>query len=528
MNKMKFTLSLFFIFALNSLAFSQAYSVEWGEMSSKQGRLAYLLPSTSDEFYALRWVGGRIIGNYQVTKHEDLKATKKSKIRLVAEKSIANFEDAKVINGKFVVFLSDRQVGYNHFFMQEYDDDLKPLGEPIKLASYQVDKTRAKGWFNVKQSANKQFFAVVWEVPGKRGERDLYGFKVFNNTMELINDGEYPLPFDPKLSTIHSQHISNNGDYFMAITEYAEGENARLFKDHLHYKSLHIFHINDDGLDDYELDLGGKRVEAMSMFSDSSNIFTVTGIYGQAKIAGVNGVFHQRIDLNSMKKIDESFKEFDPSFITEDWSDRAIRRAERQKQRGKGDPQLYNYQMRDVTILKDGSVVGTMEQFYVQVRSNNDTRTGTVSQSYYYYYNDIIAYKISPKGAFDWVKKVRKYQVSTNDQGPFSSYASFIDNGKVHFIFNDNIGNYDDAGSFTDSERLYTANYSRKKNVVALANIDLETGMQEQNTFFDRNEINALAVPKLFEVDYTNNEMLLYAIYGRKEKLGVLHFNSPK
>jgi len=528
MKQMKLTLSLFFMIALVQSSYSQAYDIKWGDITSRQGKLIYLLPNKKNDFFALRWVGGRVIGNYQVSRHQDLTITQKGRIKLVAEKSMANFEGAKVIGNKFVVFLSDRQVGFNHFYMQEYDEELKPIGEAVKIASYSVDRTRKKGWFNIKQSSNQKFFGVVWEVPGRKGERDLYGFKVYNEQLEIINEGEYPLPFDPKLSTIHSHHISNKGDYFMAVTEYEEGNNARLFKNHLTYKSLHIFHINDDGLDDYQLDLGGKRVEAMSMFSDDNDLFTVTGIYGDQRVAGVKGVFFQRINLTTLEKQEEGFKEFEASFITEDWSDRDKRRSERQMDRGRSAPQLYNYKMRDATILKDGSIIGTMEQFYVQVSSNTDTRNGTVSQSYYYYYNDIIAFKIDSEGEFAWVTKVRKYQVSTNDEGPFSSYASFIDKGKVHFIFNDHIRNYDASGQFIDSDRLYTANYSRRKNVVALAEIDLETGERKQATFFDREEIDAVAVPKLFEINYTTGEMLLYAIWGRKEKVGVLRMGDEK
>ena len=517
------SLLLFFTIIFAFSAKSQSYSIEWSETISKQGRLVYLLPNKENDFFALRWVGGRVLGNYQVSQHQNLEITKKGKIRLVAGKSIANFEGARVIGDKFVVFLSDKQPGFNFFYMQEYDEELKPIGQARQIASYALEKKRGKGWFSIKQSSNKQFFGVVWEVPGRKGERDLYGFKVYNNELEVINEGEYPLPFDPKSSTIHSQHISNNGDYFMAVTEYEDKKESHFFKNYHTYKALHIIHISEDeGLQDYQLDLGGKRVEAMTMYSDDKNLFTITGLYGKPNEAGVKGVFHQRIDLLSMEKIDEGFKEFEQSFITEDWSERALKRAERQKNRGKGEPQLYNYKMREITILDDGSIIGSMEQFYVQIRSNTDSRTGTVSQSYYYYYNGIIAFKIDPEGEFAWVKKVRKYQVSTNDDGPYSSYATFIDKNKVYFIFNDHIKNYDDRGVFLDPEHLYTANYTRKRNTVALAEIDLETGDSRRTTFFGREEINALAVPKLFEMNYQTNEMLLYSIWGRKEKIGVL------
>ena len=394
---MKFILVLFCSFCFGT-TYAQSYQVEWSELESKQGSLIYLLPSKTNEFYALRWTGGQILGSYQVSRHVNFKLVAKGRIKLQAEKSMANFEAARMIGGNLTIFLSDRREGQNHLYMQKYSEELEPLDEPIKLASYDLDKKRLKGWFEVKMSANQKYFSVVWEVPGKNEERDLYGFKVFDTTFNLINEGEYPLPFDPELSTIHSHHISNNGDYFLALTEYEEDEKRKFFKNHLTYKALHIYHITDEGLSDFELDIEGKRVEAMAMSSDDNNIFTITGIYGEMYVEGVSGVFHQRVDLNTGKTLDKGFKEFNDEFITQGWSERDKDRADRREERGKGEPLLYNYRMREATILKDGSVVGTMEQYYVQVRSFSDSMSGQSSNTYYYYYNDIIAYKINPDG----------------------------------------------------------------------------------------------------------------------------------
>jgi len=497
--------------------------VSWGELTSNQGRLLKLLPKQGNEFYALRWVGGRLLGGYQVTQHKDLALVNKKKIKIIAENSIANFEGARVFAGKFVTFLSDKKDGGNNFFIQEYSDDLQETKEAVKLASYKFDRNKRKGGFSTTMSSNKKFLSVIWLTPGKKNERDLYGFKVFNTELELINEGEYPLPFDPQMSTIHSHHISNKGDYFMAITEYEKKSRTSLFKSHLNYKALHIFRINDEGLDDFQIDLKGKRIEAMSMTSDENNILILTGIYGEMNISGVKGIFHQRVDLNTGKKLSEGFKEFEESFITQDWSERAIKRAERKKTKGRGTPQLYNYKMRDITILKNGTIVGTMEQFYVHVRTYSDPRTGTTSQSYQYFYNDIIAFKINKDGIIEWVKKIRKFQVSTNDEGPYSSYQSYVSDGKVNFIFNDHIKNYEN-GKYINPEKLAITSYSRKKNVVAMVSIDINSSDIERNVFFERSQMNSLAVPKLFKVDYMNNELLLYSISGRREKIGSLLF----
>ena len=95
----------------------------------------------------------------------------------------------------------------------------------------------------------------------------------------------------------------------------------------------------------------------------------------------------------------------------------------------------------------------------------------------------------------------------------------------MYFIFNDNDKNYDEAGNFIDVQKISAANYSKQRNAVALTEIDLETGEMKRKTFFDRSEIGALAVPKLFDVNYQTGEMLLYSIWGRKEKFGLLRFN---
>lgn len=521
---MKLPLLLITLLLIANQLVGQDYDIKWSEINRKKGSLIYILPSVEGEFYALRWTGGRLLGHYQVSHHKNLKLTGTGNIPLIAKNSIANFEGARVIGGKFVVFLSDKSEGFNHFYMQPYGDDLKPKGEPIHLAKYELEKGRGKGWFDVEMSSNREFFAVVWEIPGKKDQRHKYGFKIFNKEMKEHNEGEYPLPFDARYSKIHSHHISNTGDYFLALTEFEDKTETSVFKNDLKFKALHIFHIAEDGLQDFTLDLQGKRVEAMAMTSDTNDIFIITGIYGQMDDSGVSGVFHQRVNLKTQETLAQGFKEFSKEFITQDWDESVMKRVERRRERGKGEPMLYNYQMRQAIIQNDGSIVGTLEQFYIQVSSFTDSRSGQVSSSYYYYYNDIIAYKIGPNGDFEWMDKIRKYQVSTNDGGPYSSYESFLDGNKLCFIFNDNVSNYNEDGTFANPSRLSVANYGRKKNVVAIAEIDLITGEQRRKTLFNRSEVQALAVPKMFEVSYQTGEFYLYTIVGGKEKFGLLNF----
>lgn len=521
---MKTTKTLLFLF-ISTISFCQSYDVEWGTMEKSTSRMVSLLPRSSKDFYALRYSGGALLGSYRLSNHENFKITATGKMEMKADGGMANFEGAEVIGDKLMIFLSDKKEGENHFFMQEYGKDMLVNGPAKELAKYDLEKGKSKGFFNIISSRDKGFFGVVWEIPGKKEEQDKYGFKIYDNEMNEISDGDYKLPYEGKLSSINQHYLSNTGDYFISVTEFTPSDSKKIFRNYLNYKAMHILHITPDNLEDFAIDLEGKRVEAMTMNSDNNKVFTIAGIYGDQGKAGVTGLFYLRADFNKQELIDEGFEKFGKDFITQDWSDRQKEKAEKKEKKGKGEPQLYNYVMRQTEVLKDGSIVGSLEQYYVVVTTYTDPKTGATRTTYTYYYNDIIAFKVAPEGGFNWLKKINKYQVSTNDGGPFSSYARFADEGNLCFIFNDNVKNYDEAGNFIKGDRTYPANFGKKKNVVAIVELNLENGEMTRKTFFDRKEITAIAVPKKFHIDYGTNEMLLYAVYGKKERFGILKLN---
>jgi hypothetical protein len=521
---MKIFLLIILFIGLNISINSQT-PIEWSELSRRTGRMISILPNSGKNFFALRWSGGGLLGNYTISNHENLALTATGKVVMQANEGMATFEGVITVNGKMIVFLSDRKEGKNYMYMQEYGSDMKRSGTAKEIASYDLEKGRSKGFFNILSSRDNQFFGVVWEIPGKKDEKDRYGFKVFDKALNAISEGDYKLPYAGKLSEINQHYISNKGDYFISVMEYSEPEEKKLFRNHLYYKAMHILQVTNEGIEEFTIDIEGKRVEAMTMNSDNDHVFTCIGIYGEQGKSGVSGLFYLRADFDKRALIDQGFERFGNDFITQDWSDRAKEKAQKREDKGKGEPQLYNYVVRQSEVLKDGSIVGSMEQYYVVVHTYTDPRTGAMRTTYTYYYNDIIAFKIGQHGGFEWLKKINKYQVSTNDGGPYSSYERYVNNGKLCFIFNDNIRNYDEQGNFISNEKFYPANFGKNKNAVALVELDLSTGEQSRKTFFDRQEITALAVPKLFQIDYVTNELLLYAVFGKKERFGVMKIN---
>lgn len=523
----KIVLTLLVLASLGG-AFAQQ-NIEWGELERSTGRLLDVIPDNGEGFYAFRRSGGMLLGKLEASYHKNLELITDGDLKLRAPNgSAANFEAATMVGDHFVLFLSDRQEGENKFFMQEYDKNIEPIGKGEELASYTLESKRRRfqGSFSLYQSQNEDYFAVVWTIPGKKEEQATYGFKVFNAELEEVNSGEYEVPFMEKFSTINGFYLSDFGDLFVTITEYEEAEEKKLFKSFTNYVSVHIYHLKEGDIEEMEIDLDGKRVEAMSFNSDNNRVFAITGIYGDKDASGVKGLFYLKADFKSQTILSEGFEEFGEDFIMSDWSDRQKEKQEKKKEKGKGkEPTLYSYVMREVHPLEDGGLVGTMEQYYVRVVTHYNAQTGTTTYTYYYYYNDIVAYKVGSDGGFEWLAKVNKYQVSTNDGGYFSSYARYVDNGKMCLFFNDNSDNYNETdGQYNGDLTPKSARISKNKNTVAICEIDLETGEIDRRMYFDRSELGAIVVPKLFHVNYNLGEMLIYAIKGKKEKFGTLQF----
>ena len=144
---------IFILFNLPFILYSQESNIEWGDSQKQQGRLIKILSYKSNEFYTLRWVGGNVGGSYQLTHNVDFKTLDRRRIKLVVNKSIANYEDVAILGDDLVVFLSDKKNGKNQLFMQKYGIDLKPSGEQILLASYDL-QLGVKGEYKIIFSPN--------------------------------------------------------------------------------------------------------------------------------------------------------------------------------------------------------------------------------------------------------------------------------------------------------------------------------------------------------------------------------------
>jgi len=462
--------------ALAIFAFGAVFAqdVQWSELTKASGRVTRVLPVEGKTFYTTRWQGGALLGSPQLSRHEDFIVQAQEKISAKVEGSAASINDVIVFNSKIIVFLTDRKDGMNKLFMQQYGTDCLPEGEAIQLGEYNVPRGWNKGFFNILESQNQQFFCVEYSIPAKGEDAERFGFKVINTDFETISEGEYESPYEARQSDVSNRYLSNTGDYFLAVKVYNMNDRGRV-KDYSSLEKFVLMQVTPEGVEEMTLDLGSKRISDVTFSSDNNRLMTFTGLYGEGS-SSAKGVFYFQVDFKKQEILNEGFSEFGKDFITEGWSDRAKKKADKREAKGKGTPSLYNYEIRDNITLADGSMIGMIEQYYVVVVTTRDAK-GNTTYTYHYYYNDVIMYKVSDNGEFLWLKKIPKYQHSVNDGGYFSSVASYITGESVVVLFNDNMKNYDESGDFiADSKTIQGASYRKKTNCVARVELNLETG----------------------------------------------------
>lgn len=521
--KMKRAFIFFGIFICFSLI-GQELPINWGPLEPSKGSLIEIMPVRSGDFYTLRYTGG-LLGTFRTTLHNQLSCIEDQRIKPITESGIGNVDGGLYFGNQFLIFLSDRANGTMSLYTQQLNDNLGSDTPTELRMNYFDQRVNAKPNFNVLSSQNRNFIVVYYEIPGKRQNRDVYGYTVFDTTFKTIQQGEYALPFDGNMSTINQHHLTNEGAYLLVVTEHKEKNDKFFGKSHENYKALHIYKIQENVLKEYNIDLQNKRIDDILVTSNNQQKVVMTGLYGKGGNAGIEGVFSMSIDLEKDTIENYKYMTFSKDILKESRNDNQMTRYERRLENRGETPQVYSYKLRQMETKEDGSQIGCMEQYYVRKYTSYDTRTGITTTNFYYYYMDIVVFKINPDGNFAWENRIPKSQISLNDFGPYSSFSAFSNEKKLFLLFNDNRKNYNEVGDFNiDDKGVYGFNLSLWKNVVAMTSIDLSSGEMSRRTFFTRKELSAIVIPKMMQVDWKNKEVLLYAINRNREKFGIISF----
>ncbi len=175
-------LILFFLIFIGC-ANAQPLPVNWGPLESQPGQLLDILPIQSGDFYTLRYTGG-VFGSYRSTLHNQLAFVNQTRIKPITENGIGNMETATYFAGKLQVFISDKSNGIMSLYSKAIEDDNSSIS--TLRCSYQDSRLSAHPNFQIAQSQNGKYLAIFYDIPGRKENRDIYGYVVFDSSFTKI------------------------------------------------------------------------------------------------------------------------------------------------------------------------------------------------------------------------------------------------------------------------------------------------------------------------------------------------------
>jgi hypothetical protein len=503
---------------------AQQLNWQWGNLLRNKGSLVRILPDQKQQFSAIHYNNQLAGGGYALTQYSEFDAVASTKIKPVSPEGYGYYQETLRLKNGYAIYIADRNGKEMKLFVKILDEEFNVVDEYAVL-NYIDTRPNAQPKFNLIQSPDRSHLIATYQIPGKRNGVDTYGYQLFDEDLSPLHGGEYILPFDANLTSIEDYYLTDNGDFFIGVIEMSAIENHGI-RVRKAFKNIHVYQIEESGVKNFTFDLQGKRVSNFIMNAQQGTQLSLFGLYGNSQTnVRQDGFFNAQINLNSDSIIAVGFIPLSAEMMLSEHETNERLRLQRRMERRGDEPQLSRYEVRDIFTLPDGSYIGSIEKYYIYTNTTFNNQTGQRMTTNYYYYNDIIAFCIDTNGQLRWEQRIPKMQVSINDNGPFSSFASYVDSSSLHFIFNDTKANYNENGQYKEGLTApSTFSLSRNKNVGAWVHIDIQTGQMQRSIGHQRLTENILLMPKLFQLDLKNQGLYTYGVLGPQEKFGFIQF----
>lgn len=521
---MKLKMLLFALLFLSNV-FSQNYKIEWGnEFPAKDGvNKLYLVDGKS--FYGYSYAGRKKEG---MTEISNLNFSNKTIYTYSVNGEDSDFEKRVELNGKIYIFSSvmNKEKTQKTLYYHEFKKSAEKIDlNGKKIASFEFDRTqKRRADFTVLVSENKQNLCVIYEASANKKNNDgVYGFSMFDGDLKLVKEGEFKDVLESQVDVeekIQSYFLTNKGNLYI-ITSKTEKSAPT---------SRNVYKLSNDEIKLVNIDLKNNYATEILLAETENGNVMVSGFWGKpyakgvTKGTGVKGVFYCLLNPTNEEVLSSGFNEFGEDFILQGMTDRQKEKTKKKNERKDLEPSLHNFEMREFTALADGGYFGLAEYYKLVVTTSTDPKTGATTTHYHYYYNDLIAFKMSAEGEIEWQKKIFKDQVTTNDGGKYSSFVGVQSEGQYSIIYNDNSDNYDPLNNEYIAGELPNRMKFGKKNVVALVQIDLESGEVKHKSMLGKSDLGMYIIPLDCHADKLSSSIILNASKGKVQKLGRIQF----
>ena len=457
---------IFIVFLFSGLA-SRAQKIVLAQEERQFGRPFTKIIGRNEEGVVLVHTDNPFNNNTTQVKLEDGKAEitfysnemkKKWDVPVSIQGTAATIEHF-VLSGKllyiFYTVLNKEESRTELYFssMNTSDGTYKSIGNLLEFLPYDRRKNRSD--FFISNSADRQHYLTFYKITDVNSGQETFNFSVYNDSLKLSYTKKFDSPESLLKWRIRDLLVDNEGKGFI-LGAFApnDTENEPIKKCNILKVSL-----ASNELLNFELYKDDKLISDVKFAADNLNKrLIVCGFYSEKTSYSSAGIIYSSIDINADSLLHNSFEPFKPKFLNEFTNERKANRG----------TELINYSIDNLVLRDDGGAVMLSESSYITESSNYNSYYQVYTRTYTYHYDNVLAISINPDGKTDWEGIMRKNQVSENDNAFYSSYAFYVNEDKIHFIYNRNIRRRTDLVNFSISRKGVIS-----ERIVPIGNADI-------------------------------------------------------
>lgn len=444
------------LFILSIMAWLAVNNI-WGQSATSKATLKKLHPSlsvgggrySSREGYCFKWEENEayIIELSGISLYMnkiqvgDEKAAKKIKIEtpVYGEKKVKLQSAFNIGKDVYITAISEDKKTDKVTYLA-YKADLKNFtvsSTPLVLDTYIDVKGQSISYgyevIEEKSLLIKKNFVV------KKEDISKITYMMFDNNIKKLWEREIEPAMTGKNFFVEEYHFLDEDNLLVTCVEYPDGRRRAKKKGKPNYK-YHLFYYTNkmQTVKDYELDLEGKFITDISAGINKNKQIICAGFYSKEGFYNLTGSFYMKINTETKAVEKTSIKEFDDSFNLSLMNKGQKRRAKRKQQKG-DDIDAPDFDMRDLYYDDNGNALLLAEDFYIVEHCTTNPKTGAVSCTYSYHYDDLIAVAINNTGEIAWTTKIDKKL--TFGGSVSESFVTINEKGKWVFIYNENLKN---------------------------------------------------------------------------------------
>jgi hypothetical protein len=516
-------------------------------------------------FYALRIHQKGVLGTGSITAiieyyDANMKLIRSKELDLEYKGKDRMLKDVVMLQGKLwlLSFFYNEKHEKTYLFAQRINNQTLTMSRDITMVSEQDETNKERqDVFSYGISRDSSKIVVFTRQQGEKKEQE-FALSVFDSDFNEVWSKNAHLPYNRKSFNVDEYQVDKNGNVFLLGMVYTEGANRLERKGKPTYQYDLIAYMRDSTTDiqEYKILLKDKFISELTFRVADEGDLVFSGFYSEKDAKGMKGTCFFKINPRTKDMTSVSTREFGFDFITQNFSDRNKEKAKAAiaSDNKEKEPELFSYNLDKLILRSDGGAILIAEQYFIEERSNNYNNFGSPysmggyspyyspysyyspfyspysyyspygnSRRYnnnrpdlYFHYNDIIVVNIRPDGEIDWAARIPKRQLSSNDNGLFSSYAMSIVADKLYFTYNEDPRNLDPK-----SKKTYTEEPD-KYSVVVLAEINRQGEVKRAPLFLNRDE-GITSRPKICR-QIGRNKMAIYGEQGRHYRFGLLTF----